>query len=57
MPGGETSEKYAADQGGAKSEEQDGDIEVRIRFVGDAELVPGHEAHDAAEQRYGKQHA
>src|SRR5271168_2774242 len=57
MPGGEAAEEDAAEDRGAKSEEQDLEIEVRVGFVRDADLVSGHEAHYPAEKRYGEQSA
>ena len=53
MPSGEAAEEHAAEKRCAKGEEQDGDIEVGVGFVGDAELISGHEAHDTAEEGYG----
>src|SRR6266852_5150338 len=55
MPRREASEEHSAEQRGGKREEQDGDIEVWVRFVGDPQLVPGHQAHHAPEHGYRKQ--
>src|SRR5580698_8094031 len=55
MPRGEASEEDAAEKRCAQSEQQDLDIEVRIGFVGDAELISGHEAHHAAEESDGEE--
>ena len=55
MPRREASEQCSAEQRGAKREKQDGDIEVWVRFVGNPQLVPGHQAHHASEHGYRKQ--
>lgn len=54
MPCGEAPEENAAEKRCAEGEEEDLEIEVRVGFIGDAELVSGHEAHDAAKEGDGE---
>jgi hypothetical protein len=50
VPGRKTAEEDAAEKRSAQGEKQNGNAEVRIGFVRNAQLIAGHQAHHTAEQ-------